>query len=170
MKGGLLAITPYRAYTFKNKSFDDQRGYEREAMIMTVEPKRQKRPYSYYEKTINEYSYRSMERVRKICPEKVEALLLRFPFDDSRDKHLWQALRRCRIYPGQGCYDDCYSAGIQAYLYSIHRCALVGYTNVIGYIAKMQRIYLICAIVVYRNAAYLCKEHGLRETRLEQMR
>ena len=24
---------------------------------MTVEPKRQKRPYSYYEKTINEYSY-----------------------------------------------------------------------------------------------------------------
>ena len=75
MKGGLLAITPYRAYTFKNKSFDDQRGYERETMIMTVEPKRQKRPYSYYEKTINEYSYRSMERVRKTCPEKVEALL-----------------------------------------------------------------------------------------------
>lgn len=45
---------------------------------MTVEPKRQKRPYSYYEKTINEYSYRSMERVSKTCPEKVEALLLRF--------------------------------------------------------------------------------------------
>lgn len=112
---------------------------------MTVEPKRQKRPYSYYEKTINEYSYRSMERVSR------------------------RALRRCRIYPGQGCYDDCYSAGMQAYLYSIHRCALMGYTNVIGYIAKMQRIYLICAIVVYRDTAYLCKEHGLRETRLEQV-
>lgn len=42
-------------------------------------------------------------------------------------------------------------------------------TNVIGYIAKMQRIYLICAIVVYRDTAYLCKEHGLRETRLEQV-
>ena len=77
---------------------------------MTVEPKRQKRPYSYYEKTINEYSYRSMERVSKTCPEKVEALLLRFPFDDSQDKQLRRALRRCRIYPGQGCYDDCYSA------------------------------------------------------------
>lgn len=136
---------------------------------MTVEPKRQKRPYSYYEKTINEYSYRSMERVSKTCPEKVEALLLRFPFDDSQDKQLRRALRRCRIYPGQGCYDDCYSAGMQAFLYSIHRCALMGYTNVIGYIAKMQRIYLICAIVVYRDTAYLCKEHGLRETRLEQV-
>lgn len=136
---------------------------------MTVEPKRQKRPYSYYEKTINEYSYRSMERVSKTCPEKVEALLLRFPFDDSQDKQLRRALRRCRIYPGQGCYDDCYSAGMQAYLYSIHRCALMGYTNVIGYIAKMQRIYLICAIVVYRDTAYLCKEPGLRETRLEQV-
>ena len=45
----------------------------------------------------------------------------------------------------------------------------MGYTNVIGYIAKMQRIYLICAIVVYRDTAYLCKEHGLRETRLEQV-
>jgi len=96
---------------------------------MTVEPKRQKRPYSYYEKTINEYSYRSMERVSKTCPEKVEALLLRFPFDDSQDKQLRRALRRCRIYPGQGCYDDCYSAGMQAYLYSIHRCALMGYTK-----------------------------------------
>ena len=52
---------------------------------------------------------------------------------------------------------------------AIHRCALMGYKNVIGYIAKMQRIYLICAIVVYRDAAYLCKEHGLRETRLEQV-
>ena len=79
----------------------------------------------------------------------------------------WTLFRR--IYPGQGCYDDCYSAGMQAYLYSIHRCALMGYTNVIGYIAKMQRIYLICAIVVYRDTAYLCKEHGLRETRLEQV-
>lgn len=96
---------------------------------MTVEPKRQKRPYSYYEKTINEYSYRSMERVSKTCPEKVEALLLRFPFDDSQDKQLRRALRRCRIYPGQGCYDDCYSAGMQAYLYSIHRCALARYVH-----------------------------------------
>ena len=58
-----------------------------------------------------------MERVSKTCPEKVEALLLRFPFDDSQDKQLQRALRRCRIYPGQGCYDDCYSAGMQAYLY-----------------------------------------------------
>ena len=41
---------------------------------------------------------------------------------------------------------------MMAYLYSVHRCAYMSYENVEGYIAKMLRIYLLCAIVAYRDA------------------
>ena len=49
-----------------------------------------------------------------------------------------------RIFPAQAHYADCYDAGMLAYLYSVHRCAYMGYAHIEAYTAKMIRIYLIC--------------------------
>lgn len=122
-----------------------------------------------YAKVIGEYNDRSIEKVRRNCAEQVDALYERFPFEEFAEKRLNRLLRRHRIYPHCGCYADCYSAGMMAYLYSVHRCAYMSYENVEGYIAKMLRIYLLCAIVAYRDAQNLCRENGFREVRIDQI-
>lgn len=121
-----------------------------------------------YAKVIGEYNDRAIEKVRKVCSEKIDALYERFPFDGFAEKQLRRMLRKHKIYPHHGCYADCYSAGMMAYLYSVHRCAYMGYENVEGYIAKLLNIYLICAIVTYRDAQNLCSENHFYEVRLER--
>lgn len=122
-----------------------------------------------YAKVIGEYNDRAIEKVRRKCAERVEALYIKFPFDGFAEKRLGQLLRKYRIDPHCGCYDDCYSAGMMAYLYSVHRCAYMKYENVEGYIAKMLRIYLICAIVAYKDSQNLCEENGFCEVRLDRL-
>ena len=124
---------------------------------------------SYYAKVIGEYCYRAMERVSDQCEKKINYLYEQFPYDGFAEKRLKQLLNREHVCEGQGCYADCVSAGMLAYMYSIHRCAYMGYTNVEGYISKMLRIYIICAVVVYRDSENLCKENGLRQIRIDQM-
>lgn len=121
-----------------------------------------------YAKVIGEYNDRAIEKVRWKCAEKVDVLYSTFPFDGFTEKRLRLLLRKYRVFPNHGCYDDCYSAGMMAYLYSIHRCAYMGYKNVEGYIAKMLRIYLICAIIVYKDSQNLCHENGFQEIRIDQ--
>ena len=124
---------------------------------------------SHYAKVIGEYCYRAIERVKGSCEKKVNYLYKKFPYDEFTEKKLHQLLNRERIYEGHGCYADCVSAGMLAYMYSIHRCAYMGYTNVEGYISKMLRIYMICAVIVYRDSGNLCKENGFHQIRLDQM-
>lgn len=125
-------------------------------------------PQRYYAKVIGEYCYRAMEKVKERCEAEVNCLYEKFPYDGFAEKRLHQLLKRARIYEGQGHYADCVSAGMLAYMYSIHRCAAMGYTNVEGYIAKMLRIYIICAIVAYKDAENLCAENGFRQIRIDQ--
>jgi len=37
------------------------------------------------------------------------------------------------------------------------------------YIAKILRIYIICAIVVYKDAENLCAENGFQQVKIDQM-
>lgn len=125
-------------------------------------------PKSHYAKVIGEYCYRAMDKVRGRCEKEVNRLYEKYPYDGFAEKKLHQSLKHKHIYEGQGYYADCVSAGMLAYMYSIHRRADMGYTNVEGYIAKMPRIYIICAIVVYRDAENLCAENGFRQIRIDQ--
>ena len=94
-------------------------------------------PKSHYAKVIGEYCYRAMEKVRGRCEKEVNRLYAKYPYDGFAEKKLHQLLKHKHIYEGQGYYADCVSAGMLAYMYSIHRCADMGYTNVEGYIAKI---------------------------------
>jgi len=122
-----------------------------------------------YGKRIDEYCFRAMEKVQKECADKVVCLLERYPFEGFTVKQLRKQLWRFRIYPSQARYDDCYDAGMLAYLYSVHRCAYMGYSNVEGYITKMIRIFLICALVSFQDSKNLCIENGFREVRLDAL-
>lgn len=125
---------------------------------------------SYYERNryelcrrrIEEACFRAMEKVKAVCPERIERYLERWPFDAYADRRIKSQLRWWRIYPQHRLYDDCYDAGMMAYLYSIHRCAVMEYQHVEQYIAKMVRIFVICALNVGREAENICRKNGLR--------
>lgn len=130
---------------------------------------RQRHLVSISRKTIGEYCYRAIEKIQKKCPKKVDKLLQRYPFEGFASQRLRRQLRYFHIYPSQARYDDCYDAGMMAYLYTIHRCAYMGYSYVEAYMTKLIRIYLICAAIVFPDAQNLCRENNLRELNLDRL-
>lgn len=118
-------------------------------------------------KTLEEYAYRSIERVRMQFPEQVAEWLALFPFEEYGHRRICAQLYRCRIFAGHAAYDDCYEAGMLAYLYSMHRCAALNCDYTVPYIRKMVRIYVLCALIVYRDAHNLCRANGFREVQLD---
>ena len=114
--------------------------------------------------------FRSMAAVQTQCRERVERYMERWPFEQFADGRIKGQLRRWGIYPQNKLYGDCYDAGMLAYLYSVHRCALMEYLYVEQYIAKMIRILVICALNVGREAEHLCQVNGFRLCLLDSRR
>lgn len=118
-------------------------------------------------KTISEYSYRSMESIQALYPHRVERYFQNYPFDQYGHRFICNVLYRFRIYRDRAEYDDCYEAGMVAYLYSVHRCAALDCDYTIPYIRKMIRIYVLCALVIADDGRNLCRANGLRQIHLD---
>ena len=73
------------------------------------------------------------------------------------------------ISDNQLVYQECYSAAMMAYIYSICQCALRGYTHIKMYVRKMTRILILCAMAVSNDNKRLCQFHGFREVRLDAL-
>ena len=116
---------------------------------------------------LNCYCLKAIEQIRASCPSEVSIYMQRYPFEEYAEAFIRRALHRYNIYRSHGMYDDCYDAGMLAYLYSIHRCAVMQYTYTQAYIKKMIRVYIICAIVVYQESKNVCRVNGLREIHLD---
>ena len=123
--------------------------------------------YKICHNTLNHYCFKSIERIKNICPERINDYISRYPFDEYAEQYIKRKLTLCKIYPKQARYADCYDAGMFAYLYSIHRCAFMNYNHTARYIKKMIRIYIICAIVLYDEERNLCKTNNFKEVRLD---
>ncbi len=117
---------------------------------------------------LTEYAYRSIERIKALIPERVEAYLRAYPFEECGDRLIRAVLfRHFQLRSRQAEYEDCYEAGMLAYLYSIHRCAVLECSYTVPYIRKMVRIYVNCALVVYHDTRELCRKNQLSEVRLD---
>ena len=127
----------------------------------------QENKYRICNRVLNCYCLKAIEQIRASCPGKVGSYMRQYPFEEYAEVFIRRALCRYNIYRTHGMYDDCYDAGMLAYLYSIHRCAAAQYTHTQAYIKKMIRIYIICAMVVYQESKNICRVNGLRETCLD---
>ena len=112
-----------------------------------------------------------MGRKSKIGKRKAKKILseyyIRYPFEKYGEPYIIKQLNRYRITSCQAKYQDCYDAGMFAYLFSIHRCAYLGFEYVEAYIKKMIGIHVICALAIYDDAKNLCKLNGLKEVRMD---
>jgi len=116
---------------------------------------------------LNLYIFTAMERARTACGDRVELYFARYPFEEVAERAIRRRLAACGIYPGFAEYDDCYDAGMLAYLYTMHRCAVLECDYVIPYLMKMIRINIRCARIVYRDSHNLCAINDLREVRID---
>ncbi len=119
-------------------------------------------------KTLTEYAYKSMARVQERASGRIQQYLEAYPFETCGHKLILSVLyRHFSVYPGRAEYDDCYEAGMLAYLYSIHRCADLECDYTVPYIRKLVRIYISCALVVYNEAREICTQNNLRMIQLD---
>lgn len=116
---------------------------------------------------INEYMPKAIDAIHKVIPQKVEAFYQKYPYEIYGDLVIRRWLRSFRIREHQIEYQECYDAAMQAYLYSIHRCALCGYEYVGAYIRKVIRIAIICGINIARQNRYFCKANGFLQIGLD---
>lgn len=127
----------------------------------------EKNKYRIYNYSLNCYTIKAIEQIRNLHADRVLDYMNRYPFEDYAEQYIKIKLRQQRVYPSQGRYDDCFDAGMLAYLYSIHRCAAMQYAHTEAYIKKLVGIYIIQALVVYDESKYLCKTNGFREIHLD---
>ena len=113
-------------------------------------------------KQLEVYAYSGIKRAEAICGEEVLLYFEKYPFDRFGELLIKKELCRCSINKSRAEYDDCYDAGMLAYLYSIHRCAVIGCQYVLLYTKKMIRIYVKCARSLYRDEHNLCVVNHLR--------
>ena len=114
------------------------------------------------------YTFRSMETIQSLIPDRVAAYTQQWDFEEYAHKRILRQLYKFSIYPSNHLYSDCYDAGMLAYLYTIHRCAWMGYDHVIPYMSRMIRVLIICALHVGRETENLCQHNGFRQYRLDQ--
>ena len=122
--------------------------------------------HEIYKYRIYDYTLHSISQIRTDMPMRVEKLLRQYPFE-TYEKAIRISICAHGIYPSQGVYDDCYEAAMLAYLYSIHRCAKMGYDHVVTYIRKMINIYIVGAIVVYNDTKNFCEFNHFQEIRID---
>ena len=123
--------------------------------------------YSICHKTLNVYCIKKIKSVRSLCADRVGDYMMRYPFENCTDGYIKKQLRIYRVHSSHSHYDDCYDAGMMAYMYSIHRCAEMSYNHVEQYIKKLVRIYIVCALVIHNDTKNLCRENGFTEVRLD---
>ncbi len=119
-------------------------------------------------KVLGVYAYRSMGRAKAACGDTVSQYFEKYPFERFGESLIQRELWRRSITKSRAEYADCYDAGMLAYLYSIHRCAVNGCHYVSFYVQKMIRIYVQCARVVYRDAHNICTLYRFREVNVER--
>ena len=118
-------------------------------------------------RTLNQYAYTAMEHAREACGDRVDEYLQRYPFEAIAEQPIRYHLMRYGISRASGAYDDCYDAGMLAYLYTIHRCAQMNCDYVLPYLLKMLTIYIPDALILYRDSHNLCHINGFREIRID---
>jgi hypothetical protein len=111
----------------------------------------------------------TIKKIQELIPEKVNEYYQRFPYEVYAEPVIRKKLIYYGIRENQIEYQECYSAAMEAYMYSIHRCALKNYEHVEFYIRKMIALSIIWGIVISHENRIICKENGFRQVELDAL-
>lgn len=96
----------------------------------------------------------------------MEEYYTKFPYERYCEPLIRKQIRRFGIKAHQIEYQECYSAAMESYMYSIAQCALHNYNYVENYIKKMIKVTIICVLVIVNENCIICREHGFKQIEL----
>lgn len=106
--------------------------------------------------------------MQKVNSLEVQKLFQEYPFN-LYEKIIRSIIQKHNIRNNSYEYDECFDAGMMAYIYSLNRCAFINCNYIDAYIKKVIHIYIKCAIVISNDGKNICIENGFRLIRLNQI-
>ena len=117
--------------------------------------------------TMDDYIPRVVGAAKLISPDLVTRYYEKFPFELCAEPYIKRYLRANKIWENSLAYQECFEAGILAYMYSISRCVCNRIDNVEGYIRKMIPISFVWGITVYDETRAICCHNGFSRVQLD---
>ena len=117
--------------------------------------------------TMDDYIPRVVGAAKQISPDLVTRYYEKFPFELCAEPYIKRYLRANKIWENSLAYQECFEAGILAYMYSISRCVCNRIDNVEGYIRKMIPISFVWGITVYDETRAICCHNGFSRVQLD---
>lgn len=112
-----------------------------------------------------QYADRAIERISYGNRIQVQELYQKYPFEQFGESCFKVMRKKFAIYQSSYAYDECYSVGMKAYMYTICQCSLKTDSPdlIRRYLYVIMRAYFICALNIIDESKIICQENHLRQ-------
>lgn len=102
--------------------------------------------------------------IRQIIYIQVQKLYQKYPFQEFGESCFKILRKKFAIYQNNYIYDECYSVGMKAYMYTICQCSLKEDTPkmISRYLYVVMRAYFICVFNTVDEGRIICREKNLK--------
>lgn len=118
-------------------------------------------------KLLRVYSYNAIERIQSRNRNIVVDMFKKYSLGEYFEPYFKRLCYKYGVRRNDYLYQECYDAGMLAYVYSIYRCSIMkdkdNSQHVKAYIWKIVKIYFVAAMVISNDSENLCKENGFRQ-------
>ena len=127
----------------------------------------QKNKVHIYKKLLNVYSWNAIKRIKNQSSHMVDEMYMRYPYDKYCSPYFNYLCLKYGVRQNAYLYQECFDAGMLAYMYSICRCSIMkdrdDSEHIKAYIWKITKIYFKAAMEISNDSKNLCKENGFRQ-------
>lgn len=115
-------------------------------------------------KRILQYADKTIERIHQTNNVQVQKLYQKYPFEEFGESCFKILRKKFAIYQNNYIYDECYSVGMKAYMYTICQCSLKEDTPkmISRYLYVVMRAYFICVFNTVDEGRIICREKNFK--------
>ena len=120
-----------------------------------------------YKKLLSVYSYNGIDRIKKQSGNTVDEMFKKYSYKEYFQPYFKHLCYKYNVRRNAYLYQECFDAGMLAYMYSIYRCSIMkdrdNSQHIKAYIWKIVKIYFIAAMVISNDSGNLCKANGFKQ-------
>lgn len=111
-----------------------------------------------------QYADKAIERIYYRNSIQVQALYQKYPFEQFGESCFKIMRKKFAIRRSSYVYDECYSVGMKAYMYTICQCSLKTDSPdlIRRYLYVIMKVYFICVLNTIDEGKIICKENHLK--------
>lgn len=111
-----------------------------------------------------QYADRAIKKINQRNSIQIQKLYQKYPFDQFGESCFKIMRKKFAIYHSSYAYDECYSVGMTAYMYTICQCSLKTDSPdlIRRYLYVIMRVYFICVLNIIDESKIICQENNLK--------